>query len=231
MEAQEQESGAFETVNTENADLSEAQNRAIGHWDSAHQYRRKTIIEAWNCGQALSEVQEKLPRGEWRKWLESVRIPKSTAYLWMRFSKNYELSKIGHFNSVNQALKALPPDGSKRKEEVEPDVEKKGEALSVQQEEVTDGEVGTRQLSDEIESTLEIQELPDKLSETEPVGEKETAELRETKDQLREAEKKNTDLGQENADLRQENDRLKRLLEENGIPWKSTPDDQYTQAA
>ena len=122
------------------------------------------------------------------------------------------MSKIGHFNSVNQALKALPPDGSKRKEpeEVEPDVEKKGEALSVQQEEVTDGEVGTRQLCDEIESTQEIQQPSGKLQETE--------------EKLRKAE-------EEVGRLQEENEQLKCLLEENGIPWKSTPGDQYTQAA
>ena len=224
MEAQEQESGALETVNTENADLSEAQSRAIGHWESAHEYRRKTIKEAWNCGQALCEVKEKLPRGEWRKWLESVGIPKSTAYLWIRFSNNCKLSKIGQFNSVNQALKALPPDGSKRKEpeEVEPDVETKGEALSVQQEEVTDGD-GTLQVPGDTESAQEVQELQETENQLPPVGEKETAEFRETKDQQLDKAWKEVER------LQEENKLLKRILKDNGIPWGSG--EEYQPAA
>ena len=223
----------------ETSSLSDAQDRALKHWESANRFFRNTIKEVWECGRALCEVKKELPHGKWGEWLKSAGIPTSTAHRWMKLSEQYdEISQIGKFNSVDQALKAWQPARSKRKEpakKFEPEVETEGESSSVQQEEVTDGD-GTLQVPDHTESAQEIQELPDKLSETEdqrPVGEKETSELREIKDQLREAEKKNTDLRQENADLRQENtdlrqenDRLKRQLEEKGTPKETTSVDQ-----
>ncbi len=208
----------------ENSDLSDAQSRAIEHWKSANRFFRNTIKEVWECGRALCEVKKELPHGKWGEWLKSAGIPTSTAHRWMKLSEQYdEISQIGKFNSVDQALKAWQPARSKRKEparEVEPDVAE-GKASSVQQEEVTDGE-GTPSLPVEIESPQEIQQLRDKLRETGKKlskAEEEVAELRKTEDELRVAEERI-------AELLQENKQLKRQLEEKGTPKETTSVDQ-----
>ena len=225
----------METNNTENSGLSEAQDRVLRHWESANQYysqfnkmRIKTLEEVWKCGQALREVREELPHGQRGEWVESVGIPMSTAYRWMKFSK-LEFSKIPELASVNQGLKALQVPRSERKEpakQVKPEVETQGEASSVQQEEATNGD-STPPLPVEDESLQDIQELPDRLRE----AEKENTELRQENTELRQ---ENTELRQENTELRQESDELKRLLKEHGIIWESTPVDiqkKYPPAA
>ena len=202
------ESEVTDTVSTENPRLSEAQSRFLKHWELYSQFRRKSVGEAWHCGNALREVREEAKHGEWGKSLKSLDISQSTADRLIRLSKNYDdVTQLGEFTSVNQALKAMAPARPRRKEpakEVEPDVETKGEAPSVEKEEVTDSN-GPPQRPVDIESTEGIKQLRDKL--------------RETKDQLSQAKK-------EVADLRQEKERLKRLLKQNGIPWESAPDDQ-----
>ena len=218
-ESMEQESAVIETSNTGNADLSDAQSRAIKHWESANQSYKNTIEDIWNCGRALCEVNEKLKRQGWGKWLESADIPTSTAYRWMEFSKGYEFSKIGEV-SMTKGLKALQLAREKLKEaakEDEPDEETVGEASSVQQEEVTDGD-GTLQVPVEIEFPQQIQQLSEKLQATEEKlrkAEEEVAELRETK---KEVER-----------LQEENERLRGLLEENGISLESKK--EYQPAA
>ena len=219
----EQESEKIETK-AENSSLSDAQDRALKHWNAVKQYRTRGIEEAWECGRALCEVKRELPHGGFRKWLKSVGITKSKAHRWMRFSEHYQLSQIGTFNSVDQALKDIQSAREKLKEpakEVEPDVETEGKASSVQQEEVTDGN-GTLPLPVEIESPQQIQQLSEKVRETEEKlrkAEEEVAELHETKDQLRVAEERI-------AELLQENKQLKRQLEEKGTPKETTSVDQ-----
>ena len=98
--------------------LIEAQDRAIKHWKSANHFARRSIEEAWKCGRALAEVRDLVDHGGWRRWLASVSISKSTAHRWIQLSERYELSHIGTFGSVHEALKALParakPDTSPR---------------------------------------------------------------------------------------------------------------------
>ena len=213
QEPMEQKSEVTETVITENAGSTPAQNRALKHWKSFNQYRRKTTVEGWHCGGALEEVRKDLPHGKWGDWLKSVGITRSTADRLRLLSKSYDIHQVGEFDSVDQALAAC----SKRKKagkKVEPDVETKGEASSVEKAEVTGGE-GAPRLPVEGESPQGIQELRNKLQETE----KKLRKAEEKVAELRKVEK-------ETEGLRQENKQLKRLLEENEISWESTSDDQ-----
>ena len=171
----------------------------------------------------MSEVRQELEYGAWRNWLKKNEITKSTANRWIRISEFYlKVSQIGTYKSVNEAYNAIPKR-EKPAKVVEPELVAEGEASSGTPEEATGGE-DPRQLPLGFEST---QELPDKLRETDdklPVGEKEVAELRQ----------ENTKLRQEKTDLLKEIERLKCLLEENRIPWESTPDDhqkKYSPAA
>ena len=192
----------------ENSGLSEAKSRVLKHWKSARKIFGKSLEEIWLCGQALSEVRDQLlPLGGWLKWLDSEGIPRSTAYYWMKFSREVEFSKIWKYDTVDQAMKAMNPVPPKPKEpagKVEPDAETEGEASSGTPEEATGGD-STSQLPDDTESPQEVQELRDKL--------------RKTEDQLGKA--------------KEEIERLKELLEENGISWEPPPDDQqeYPPAA
>ena len=99
----------------EDPDLREAQDRAIQYWESAHQFRRRTLEEAWKCGQALAVVKNELSRGEWMPWLDEVGITHDTASRWIRLAAHYESSQLADFGSVDQALKSLPPARRKRK--------------------------------------------------------------------------------------------------------------------
>lgn len=217
------------TGTTENAGLNEAKGRVRKNWKSARQFVGKSLEKVWLCGQALSEVRDQLlPRGEWVKWLESEGIPTSTAYYWMKFSKEVEFSKIWKFDTVDQAMKALKPAPPKRKKadgKVKPDAETKGEASSVEKAEVSGGD-GTRQVLDDTESAQEIQELCEKLKKTEDrrrAAEKVTAELRE---KLRETEDELGVARKQIAELLQKNKQLNRQLEEKGTPKDTTSVDQ-----
>ena len=223
-----------ETVITENAGLSEPESQALKYWESylqscskTVQLSRRSVVEAWYCGRAFQEVFKGRSRGGWGPWLESKGISKRTADRFRQLSKYYDdVGQLGEFTSVDQALSAAR---SKRKgpvEEVKPEVETEREVSSGTIEEAA-GDNGTPQAPDDTDSAQEIQEVPDKLSETEdqqPVREKELAELRREK----------TKWGQEKTDLLKEIERLQRLLEENGISWELPSDDQqkeYSPAA
>ena len=176
-------------------------------------------MEAWRCGVAFEEVFKELPPGEWEPWLKSKGISKSTADRLRLLANSYDnVRQVDEFTSVDQALRAAR---SKRKgpvEEVKPEVETQGETSPGKPEEAIGGE-DPRQLPDDTQSAQEILELPDKARGTEdqlPVGEKELAKLRQ----------ENTKLRQEKTVLLKKIERLQRLLEENGISWESTPDDQ-----
>ena len=178
------------TGTTENARLNEAKGRVLKYWKSARRLFGKSLEEVWKCGQALSEVRDQLPRGQWVKWLKSEGIPTSTAYYWIKFSEEVEFSKIWKFDTVDEAMKALKPGPPKPKVpagKVEPDVETKGEASSVEKAEVTDGD-GTPRLPVEGESAQEIQQLRDKLREIEDQKRKAEDQLRLSEDRWRLAE-------------------------------------------
>ena len=203
-ESEVQES-VVETENSEDAGSTPAQIRALKHWESYKQYCRKSVVEAWKCGGALCEVREEAKHGEWEKWLKSKGISQSTADRLRRLSKNYDSTQIEEFDSVDQALKALAARSKRKKagKKFEPEMETRREVISGKPEEAIGGD-GTPPLPEDIDSAQEVRELRDKL--------------RETEDQLRAAEEKN-------AEQCREIDRLKRLLEERGISWQSTPVD------
>ena len=114
-EHMEQKPEVTSTANTENARLSEAQNRALKHWKSYNQYQRKTAVEAGKCGVALEDVYQELPHGGWGDWLTSVGILQSTA---------------DRFRQLGIVVKYLAARLKRKKagKEVEPDVETRGEA-------------------------------------------------------------------------------------------------------
>ncbi len=99
--------------------LTEAQDRAIKHFRSAHQFRRRTLEEVWKCGQALSVVRNQLSRGEWMPWLDEVGITHDTGSRWIRLAAHYESSQLADFGSVDAALKAMPPARPKREKPLE----------------------------------------------------------------------------------------------------------------
>ena len=234
-EHMEKKPEATSTANTENARLSDAQNRALKHWKSYDQYRRKTTVEGWHAGGALEEVFQELGHGGWGDWLESVGIARSTADRLRLLSKSYDIAQIEEFDSVDQALRASAARSKRKKAgmKVEPKVETKGEgASSVEKAEVTGGD-DTPQVPDDTEFAQEIQQLRDKLREAEDQLRKTEDQLRKTEDRRRAAEKETADLRQENTDLRkqkdrllQENKQLKRKPEEKGIPKETTSVDR-----
>ena len=100
--------------------VTEAQERAIKYWRSAHHFRRRTLEEAWKCGQALAVVKNELSRGEWMPWLYKVGITHDTARRWIRLSAHYQSPQLADFGSVDQALRAMPPARPKREKALEP---------------------------------------------------------------------------------------------------------------
>ena len=129
MQLPMKESEVTEKVSTETAGLSEAKSLFRKHWESYKQFGRKSVEEAWHCGNALREVRKEAKHGEWGKSLESLDISQSTADRLIRLSKNYDdVTQLGEFTSVDQALRALGPARRKPKEpakKVEPKVETK----------------------------------------------------------------------------------------------------------
>ena len=96
-------------MKADDPDLREAQDRAVKHWKSSGRLARRTLEEAWRCGQALAEVREKLPHGGWMAWLHDVDIRHETVRRLIRLSEAYEIPQLGEFGSVSEALKGLPP--------------------------------------------------------------------------------------------------------------------------
>ena len=100
------------TAPTQGADLGDrrdARSRAIYHYRQARRYAGLAVEEAWKTGAALTEVRESTEHGMWRSWLETSGIPKSTAHRWMQLAAGIQMSHVGHFSSIAEALKALPP--------------------------------------------------------------------------------------------------------------------------
>ena len=171
-ESRKQKSKAMETTTTENASRSDAESRAIKYWELHNKYGglqsnygRKSLEEGWKCGGALDEVQEELPHGDWGKWLKSNGISQSTADRLRRLSKSYDITQLGEFTSVDQALRAIPKRRKPAKK-LEPEGKTEGKASSRTPEEAT-GADGTPQVPVEGESAQKVQELRDRLRKSE----------------------------------------------------------------
>ena len=75
--------------------------------------RQRTLEEAWRTGYLLTEAQGTADRreGGFRGVCERAGVPKTTAYRLIELYESYpEVSHVGHFTSVDQALAAARPD-------------------------------------------------------------------------------------------------------------------------
>ncbi len=115
-----QETKMNEMIHPGDPVLTAAQDRAIKHFRSAHRYRRRSLEEAWTCGQALAVVKNELSRGGWMPWLDEVGITHDTASRWIRLAAHYGISQLAEFGSVDAALKRMPPARLKREKPLEP---------------------------------------------------------------------------------------------------------------
>lgn len=85
------------------------QRRATFHDEQCRKHLQSATEHAWECGQALIEVKDILPHGDFRSWHEEAGISKDRAARYMRLARNYEKSQIATFGSVNEAIKSLSP--------------------------------------------------------------------------------------------------------------------------
>jgi len=86
--------------------LEQLQAEALRRYRKSHRLARKAVAEAWGAGKILAEVRALTPHGQWRPWLKSVGISKSSADRYIRLS-TLEMSHIGAFSTVTEALQAL----------------------------------------------------------------------------------------------------------------------------
>ena len=74
-------------------------------------HAQRTVEAAWRCGHLLNEARLTADRreGGFRGVLARAGIPKTTAYRLVDLFQRYpEVSQMGHFPSVDAALRALP---------------------------------------------------------------------------------------------------------------------------
>lgn len=95
--------------------VSRAKEKALQLWKSIHHLRRRTLEEAWEFGGALTVIKKELGYGDWMRWLDEVGISHDVANRCIRVNKGYDFPQIAEFDSVHEALKALPPARLKQK--------------------------------------------------------------------------------------------------------------------
>ena len=85
-----------------------------GLWDEAQKrvsdasgLARRTMKAAWKAGRALQAVKDASPHGTFRKGLADRGITSSTDHRLRTLYKNYDMSQVGTFDSVSEALASL----------------------------------------------------------------------------------------------------------------------------
>ena len=83
--------------------------KAVLAFTEFRQLARRTIGQAWQCGQALSALKDVTEHGAWIPWLEANEISEPVVQRLMRLHRAYpETEEIKAFDSVDAALKAIP---------------------------------------------------------------------------------------------------------------------------
>ena len=69
---------------------------------------RRTVQKAWEIGTDLREAKDLLNHGEWMPWLEARGIHHEMARRFIKLRSGYQIPQLVEFESVSDALKALP---------------------------------------------------------------------------------------------------------------------------
>ena len=77
------------------------------HWADAQGLARRSVEAAWRAGQALTKIKARLPHGTWQVWLKAEKLAPRTARRLMQLAR-VQNGQIGHFETVDAALKSLP---------------------------------------------------------------------------------------------------------------------------
>ena len=95
--------------------------KAVLAFTEFRQLARRTIGQAWQCGQALSALKDATEHGAWIPWLEANEISEPIVQRLMRLHCAYpETEEIKAFDSVDAALKAIPKPQKEAGETDEP---------------------------------------------------------------------------------------------------------------
>ena len=93
--------------------LREIEQRLAADLKDFGDLARRTVQKAWEIGNDLREAKDLLNHGEWMPWLEARGIDKSMSSRFMRICEEYQISQLEKFESVSDALKALPKPAPK----------------------------------------------------------------------------------------------------------------------
>ena len=91
-----------------NHSVEQFKNEILTHWHNFHQLARRTVEEAWHTGRCLNELKAGINHGDWLPWLKQAGIPERTAQRLMLIAEKYQIRQAVVFESVDEALKALP---------------------------------------------------------------------------------------------------------------------------
>ena len=86
--------------------FEERQDAVCEKW---HGFQRRTLGDAWDIGRGLRTVKDLMQHGEWLPWLDSIGMARETARRFMVLAEELQITQLGEFASVDDALKALPP--------------------------------------------------------------------------------------------------------------------------
>ena len=81
-------------------------------WADAQGLARKSVERAWDAGKTLTAIKARLPHGRWLPWLKAEGVSSSSAHRLMQLTK-IQISQIGKFQSVDEALRSLPKPAPK----------------------------------------------------------------------------------------------------------------------
>lgn len=82
--------------------------RAVVYWNQkCVDAVRSAAVAAWHCGNALAQVKEIKAHGEFGPWLAKIGISTSGAARYMTLAREYEISQLGKYGNVHQAILAL----------------------------------------------------------------------------------------------------------------------------
>ena len=73
------------------------------------QLGRRTVEQAWKVGDHLVRAKLIVKHGEWVSWLFVQGIGRDMALRFLKLRNGHQITELRVFDSVNEALKALPP--------------------------------------------------------------------------------------------------------------------------
>ena len=88
--------------------ITEIENELRADLEIFAQLGRRTVEQAWKVGDHLVRAKLIVERGDWMAWIFAQGIGRDMALRFLKLRNGHQITELRLFDSVNEALKALP---------------------------------------------------------------------------------------------------------------------------